>query len=82
MTLEKGESYYAARGRLVAFGWVPVPAICSRDNVCFGRDYPEMASDMKTLKVCPVFRKDSSKLTVCLDIVADGANVKSFSVER
>jgi len=80
--LKTGEGYYAARGRLIASGWLPVPAICSQKNVCFDHEYPEMASDMKTLRVCPVFKKGSSKLTVCLDIIPDGANVESFSIER
>lgn len=77
-----GDGYHAARDRIIASGWVPVPAICSRTNVCFDEKYPEMASDMKTLKVCPVFHKGSSKLTVCLGIIPDGANVESFSIER
>lgn len=77
-----GDGYSAARDRLIASGWVPVPAFCSRTNVCFDEKYPELASDMKTLNVCPFFHKSSSKLTGCLDTIPDGAKVESFSIER
>ena len=80
--LKIGERYGFARERLISAGWEPVPAVCSPDNVCFGSDHPEMASDMRTGKVCPTFTKGHQKLTVCLKIILDGANVESFRVGR
>ena len=80
--LKIGERYGFARERLIDAGWAPVPAICAPDNLCFGSDHPEMASDMRTGKVCPNFTKGHRKLTVCLEIINDSANVESFRVGR
>ena len=79
--LKVGEHYRSARAQLIAAGWRPLPAKCSPSNMCF-QEFPEMATDMKTGAVCPVFAKDSSKLTVCLKIILDGAKIESFRVER
>ena len=76
--IKVGEQYDSARQRLTAAGWTPVPAECSYGNVCFGDNYPEMATNMSTGTVCPVFTKAPSKLVVCLNVTNDGALVKSL----
>ena len=77
-SLELGEDYRSARQRLIVAGWTPVAAECSHTNLCFDSSVPEMATDMKTGAVCPVFTKASSQVVVCLKVINDGALIKSF----
>jgi hypothetical protein len=58
-----GEFYDAARERLILSGWIPIPAKCAPQNVCF--DEPELATNMKTNENCAIFSKAKKELRVC-----------------
>jgi hypothetical protein len=44
--LRLGEDYPEARARFIAAGWNPMPAQCSSRKICWGRETPEVASDI------------------------------------
>ncbi len=80
--LKFGEQYAPARARLITAGWKPVPARCSPASMCWGDDYPEMATTMDTGATCSQFTKGPARIEVCLKIILDGANVRSVILTR
>ena len=60
-----GEQYAAAKQRLLAAGWIAVPAKCSQQLICFGDDRPELASRIDNGKACALFQKPRFDLYIC-----------------
>lgn len=79
--LRVGEFYGAARARLVAAGWHPLPN-CNKGFVCFGPDYPELATNLSTGANCGSFSKTVERVTICTQVVPDAIFVKTFSFHR
>jgi len=79
--LHIGEFYGAARARLVAAGWQPLPN-CNKGFVCFGPDYPELATNLSTGANCGSFSKTVERVTICTEVVPDAIYVKTFSFHR
>ena len=79
--LHVGEFYGAARARLVAAGWQPLPN-CNKGFVCFGPDYPELATNLSTGANCGSFSKTVERVTICTQVEPDAIFVKTFSFHR
>ena len=79
--LRAGEFYGAARARLVAAGWQPLPN-CNKGFVCFGPDYPELATNLSTGANCGSFSKTAERVTICTQVEPDAIFVKTFSFHR
>ena len=79
--LHVGEPYGAARARLVAAGWQPLPN-CNIGFICFGPDYPELATNLSTGVNCGSFSMTVERVTICTQVVPDAIFVKTFSFHR
>lgn len=75
-----GESYDAARTRLIEIGWEPIPARCDSDHVCWGAGQPELATDLRVDTNCGRFRKAGKVLKVCTYVVPDAIFVDTVTI--
>jgi hypothetical protein len=74
-----GESYDAARTRLIKIGWEPIPARCDSDHVCWGAGQPELATDLRADTNCGRFRKSGKVLKVCTYVIPDAILVDTVT---
>ena len=75
--VEVGSDYVVARTAIVAAGWAAVPARCSETNLC--SEDVELATDLESGNTCGRFVKEGKEIDVCVDVIPDGARLKSIS---
>lgn len=77
---KKGELYGLVRSGLLEAGWKPVPAVCSKTNVCF-EGFPELATDLSRGKTCGLLTRQADELQICISGgVADALPVESATL--
>lgn len=76
-SVEVGGDYAVARTAIVTAGWTAVPARCSETNLC--SEYVELATDLDSGNTCGHFIKEGKVMDVCVDVIPDGARLKSIS---
>ena len=76
--IEIGSDYVAARAKILDAGWVAVPAECSQTKVCW--DHVELATDLESGDNCGQFMMEGKEIDVCVDVIPDGARLKSVSM--
>ena len=74
-----GDSYDAARTRLIEIGWEPIPARCDSDHICWEAGQPELATDLRAYTNCGRFRKAGKVLKVCAYVIPDAIFVDTVT---
>jgi hypothetical protein len=72
-----GSDYDHEREKITQEGWAMVPASCTESNLCL--NYSELATNLDNGETCGHFTKGGNKIVVCVDVIPDGARLKSIS---